>query len=162
MTCRHSIRVFFLPLERLHLQGKKQALKFSHRFRGPRGFHKFPRRGLGRLREKPAIQLYLLAIARFSQVKLVVNSSRTQKGRVQIFRRGSSSSQTEPQSAQQNHPAHSATQIASRHSGSAQPLLCRASRHHSAQCSDLIRSAIDCPSCNQCLQTARLNSPERC
>jgi hypothetical protein len=85
MTCCHSIRAFFSPLDRLHLQGKKQALKFSHRFRGPRGFYKFPRRGFRRLREEPSIQLYLLAIARFSQVKLVVNSSRTRKCWVQFF-----------------------------------------------------------------------------
>src|SRR5580704_12675678 len=80
VTCRHSIRAFFSPLERLDLQGKKQALKFSHRFCGPRGFYKFPCRGFRRLREEPAIQLYLLAITRLSQVKFVVNSSRTQKG----------------------------------------------------------------------------------
>jgi hypothetical protein len=59
VTCRHSIRAFFSPLERLHLQGKKQALKFSHRFRGSRGFYKFPRRGFRRLREEPLIELYL-------------------------------------------------------------------------------------------------------
>ena len=85
VTSRHSIRVFVSPLERLHFQGKKQALKFSYRFRGPRGFYKFSCRGFGRLWEEPAIQLYLLAIARFSQVKLVINSSRTQKGWVQFF-----------------------------------------------------------------------------
>ena len=157
MTCCHSIRVFFLPRERLHFQGKKQALKFSHRFRGPRGFYKLPRRGFGRLREKPAIQLYLLAIARFSQVKLVVNSSWPQKGWVQFFDMVRRHHKQNPSRAQQNHPAHSTTQRASRHSGSAQSLLCRASCQHSAQCSDLIRSAIDCPSCNQCPQTARLN-----
>ena len=85
VTCRHSIRAFFSLLERLHLQGKKQALKFGHRFRGPRGFDTFPRRGFRRFRKEPSIQLYLLVIARFSQVKLVVNSSRAQKCRLQFF-----------------------------------------------------------------------------
>ena len=80
VTCRHSIRAFFPSLERLHRQGKKQALKLCHRFpRAPR-FYEFPRLGFRRLRKEPEIQLYLLLIACFSQVEPVVNSSRTQQG----------------------------------------------------------------------------------
>src|ERR1700733_13732827 len=75
----HAARTTSPPWQEVGLE------KFSHRFRGPRGFDKFPRRGFRRLREEPTIQLYLLAIASFSQVKLVVNSSWTQQGKVQFF-----------------------------------------------------------------------------
>src|SRR4051794_36122895 len=80
VACRHEIRA---PLSLF--QGQKQALKFSHCFRGTRGFHKCPGFPLRRVRKKPTVQLHLLVITCFAQPKLVIDSARTQQGPVQLL-----------------------------------------------------------------------------
>jgi hypothetical protein len=104
----------------------------------------------------------LLAITRFSQVKLVVNLFPDAEELVQFFPWFVVITNRTPWARHETIQTHSATQTASRHSEFGATSFAGTSRPFCPVHANLIRSAIDCPSCNQCPQTARLTSQERC
>src|SRR5579864_4658277 len=80
LTCCHQVQaVLFL------LQRQKETLKLSHGFCRSRSFNKLLCFHLRRVWEKSAIQFCLLAIARSSKEKLVIDPARTQQRLVQLL-----------------------------------------------------------------------------
>src|SRR5438270_9943297 len=80
VPCHHQIQAS-LSL----LQSQEEALKFSHGFYRSRSVDKITCLHFRRFRKKSLEQLHFLTVARLPQIKLVVNSSRTQQGLIQLL-----------------------------------------------------------------------------